>query len=127
LKYILKGILLSRTDEIIVAWFITIVMKKYVLNFENVSKSLKTLKTRDSKEYVQIQRLLIALKRLGPGLKRPQAAPIRKGIHELRPRKHRLLYIILPNNEILLLGLFKKSGSSVSTKDFNTAYHRVPK
>lgn len=95
------------------------------INDDFVIKELKKLKNRDPKEFRQLRLLIYALESEGASLTRPQAAPVRDGIFELRPQKHRLLYKIVGAKEAVLLVLCKKSGSKVSTKDFDLAKERL--
>lgn len=95
------------------------------IHYELVQSELNKLSKKDPIEFKQLKRLIYVLRKRGSELVRPQAAPVRKGIYELRSKNYRLLYKIVDNNELLLLHLLKKSGSKVSTYDFNIAFNRL--
>lgn len=93
------------------------------INKDLIQKELNKLKQKENKEYQQIERLIFALSLRGRDLNRPQSASLRDDIYELRPKKHRVLYTFL-GDDVVLLSICKKSGSKVSSKDFELALKR---
>ena len=85
---------------------------------ESVGRYIKGLPSTSEKS--QISRYIDRQIELGPILKRPVSAPLKSGIHELRPGAHRLLFFF-HKGSIVICHAFRKRTDRVPDREIVAA------
>jgi phage-related protein len=78
------------------------------------------------KERAKVAAYITYLSEEGPRMRRPHADYLgdRKGLYELRPGRHRIIYFFFLRNKIILLHSFMKKTDAIPQKDIEIALRR---
>jgi phage-related protein len=96
----------------------------YYLDHRNRNPVKEFIVNLSDNERAKASACIKALSVYGPGLKRPTADYLGRGIYELRPKRSRIFYFFFMKGNVVLLHAIKKKTDNISKGDLLLCYKR---